>query len=189
MARRRTKDTYGATIEAWLVLFAIALTVWLMRSGKLAELMDASTILGPAASFVAGLMYSTFVTTPLAIGSFIELSHSANALQIAFLGAFGAAFVDLLLAKGIRSPLMDAILHAAFGDQIFSFAKKLSRGRWSTASAVLGCILVAIPLPTDEIGVTFLGLSHTSSWRVAPFIYIADFIGIFLFVSGVRAFT
>ncbi len=189
MARRYKKDSVAATFEAWLVVAAIGLTIWLMRSGELAELMDASTILGPAASFVAGLMYSTFVTTPLAIGSFVELSHEANAWQIAFMGAFGAAFVDLLLAKGIRSPLMDAILHAAFGDKLFVFAKKLSRGRWRVVSSVLGCILIAIPLPTDEVGVTFLGMSHMPSWRVAPLVYLADFIGIFLLVSAVTALS
>jgi hypothetical protein len=110
-------------------------------------------------------------------------------VQIAFLGALGATLIDLVLVKGVRSPLMDSILHAAFGDRLYLFAKRLSRGKLRVISALLGCLLIAIPIPTDEIGVTFLGMSHLGAWRVAPLIFAADFVGIFLLASAMQAFT
>lgn len=187
MARRTSNNSFAATVEAWLVVAAAGGTIWLLQSGTLANIMDASSALGPFASFVAGLMYSTFITTPIAIGSFYELAQTASAHQVAVLGALGAMIVDLVLVKGIRSPLMDSILHAAFGDKLYAFARRLSRGRLKALSVMIGCVLVAIPLPTDEIGITFLGVSHLSAWKTAPLIFAADFVGIYLLVSAVQA--
>jgi hypothetical protein len=186
---RKAKQSFAATVEAWLVVAAAGGTIWMLQSGTLAYVMDSSTALGPLAAFVAGLMYSTFVTTPLAIGSFYELAQTAPAVQIAALGALGATIIDLVLVKGIRSPLMDAILHAAFGNKLYAFARRLSRGRLRILSVLLGSALIAIPLPTDEVGVTFLGMSHMRAWKLAPFVFAADFVGIYLLVSAVKVFS
>ncbi len=186
---RKVKQSLAATVEAWLVVAAAGLTVWLLQSDTLSTIMDASTAFGPLAGFVAGLMYSTFITTPIAIGSFYELAHQSSALQIAFLGALGATLVDIVLVKGVRSPLMDSILRAAFGDKLYLFARRLSKGKLRIVSALLGCFLIAIPVPTDEVGVTFLGMSHLGAWRVAPLIFVADFAGIFFLTSAFQTFS
>ncbi len=186
---RKPRQSFAATAEAWLVVIAAGITIWLLQSGTLATIMDTSTAFGPLASLVAGLMYSTFVTTPIAIGSFYELAQTAPALHIAALGALGATLIDLVLVKGIRSPLMDAIIHAAFGDKLYVFARRLSRGKLRVVSVLFGCLLIAIPLPTDEVGVTFIGMSHMSAWRLAPLVFLADFVGIYALVSAVQAFS
>lgn len=181
--------TVGATVEAWTVVGAIALTVWLVRNGYVAKFVDAVSDYGALAAFVPGLLYSTFVTTPVAVGGFLEMGSIAPIWQVALLGAAGATLADLMMINGMRSPLMAILLRAIFGKNFESFLKRFASGRTKFLAMVLAWLLIAIPVPTDEIAMTLLGRTTLKGWRLVPFFYIADFVGIYVLLSFVDIFA
>ena len=179
--------TRAATIEAWVVVLVIALTIWLLKSDILSTALERASDFGILSGFAAGLLYSTFVTTPLAIGGFIALSETIPIWQIAVFGALGATIMDLVLMREIRSPLSQLLVRAAVGHEVHAFRKVTGFMRW--ALAIFGGLLIAIPLPTDELGVIFLGASHLRALKLVPVIFVADLVGIYGFLEILRAFT
>ncbi|HEY4522304.1 MAG TPA: hypothetical protein VJH91_01555 [Candidatus Paceibacterota bacterium] len=179
--------THAATIEAWIVVFVVALTIWLLKSGILSTALESASDFGVLSGFVAGLLYSTFVTTPLAIGGFIALSETMPIWQIAVFGALGATIMDLILMREIRSPLSQLLVRAAIGHEVHAFRKATGFMRW--VLAIFGGLLIAIPLPTDELGIIFLGASHLRALQLVPVIFVADLVGIYGFLEVLRAFT
>ena len=188
MARRGV--SFGATVEAWTAFGAIILAVWLVRGGYFEKFVDAAADYGALAAFIPGLLYSTFVTTPIAVGGFVEMSSIAPIWHIALLGAFGATLADVAMINGARSPLMTMLLSAIFGSHFEPFLKEFASGR-RTKYLAMACawLLIAIPLPTDEVAMTLLGRSKLRGWRLLPFFYIADFVGIFVLLSFIEVFA
>lgn len=184
----RGDKSFSAFLEAWLVAGAIALTVWLVQSGMLASAIHFTAVYGPLSGFIAGLLYSTFITTPVAIGVLAEIGTISPIWQTAFVGAIGAMLVDLVLIRGMRSPLTEIIFQAAFGPHVMHTSKRLAKGRFRWLAMLLGGLLIAIPLPTDELGIAMLGASHIQSWKLAPLIFVADFIGIYALVAAFGIF-
>jgi hypothetical protein len=194
MARRTSTSSISraVTIEAWLVVAVMALTVWLFQNGYLAELVQKVSEFGPVpASLLAGAAYSTFVTTPLAVGGFITLGElpAVPIWQMALAGALGATIVDLALVKGVRSPLALLVVRAVIGRDSNALKRRVKRWpvlRWVTA--ITGGILVAVPLPTDELGVVFFSASGLRMIQMIPLIFVADFVGVYSIVSASRLF-
>lgn len=194
MARkaRNAKISRSVTVEAWLVVGVIILTVWLFQSGMLARGIEFLAGLGPVpASLIAGAAYSTFLTTPLAVGSFVTMGEMHLPIwQIAAIGALGATIVDLLLMKGAGSPLALLIVRTVTGRSSARFRARLKRVpglRW--IAAILGGVLVAAPLPTDELGVVFFSASGLRAFQILPLIFVADFIGVYAIVSAASFFS
>src|SRR3989344_3328568 len=183
---------HAITIEAWLFVAMFSAAVWVYQSVLIVEVVRWTSSFGPlAAGIAAGAAFSTFVTTPFAIAGFIEMGsgYAIPLWQIAFSGAIGAAIVDLILVKGIRSPLALLLVHAVVGHDTELFKSKIRRrpvARWY--AGLFGAVLIAIPLPTDELGVVFLGASGLSTLQMVPIIFVADFIGIYAIVSAAQAF-
>lgn len=188
MAAKKGRVSRTATIEAWGVLVLILCTWWLLTTGKLEHLLEVSSEMKLLAALIAGLLYSVFVTVPLAVGAFLSLAHTLPAWQIALWGGLGSGAMDLLLAEGVRSPLMNSILTAVFGERNMNILSKRSpRGFMRYLYALFGAFLIAIPLPTDEEGVAFMGASNLRTWQLWVLTFAADFIGIYLLVSAVNA--
>lgn len=184
--RRRThvrgSTPLSVTLEAWLLVLVIAVTWWLLNTGIAADFTRQAIEYGPIAALLIGAFYSVFVTTPIAVAGFFEISTSTIPLwQIAAAGALGATLVDLLLLRWVRSPLAALLVHAVVGHDIKAFHRRRSLPRW--AWAMFGAVLISIPLPTDELGVVFMGASHLRTLHMVPIIYVADFIGIYAFIS------
>jgi hypothetical protein len=195
MARSSThRSRHGvsrvATIEAWGVVAAIIVTVFLVQTGVLHSLIEAANGLGQFSGLLAGVLYALFITTPLAIGAFIELAHIAPVWQIALWGALGASVIDYLLARSTRSPLVSEIMDGTFGKgNIKSFGKRATEGPFKWFVAILGAVLIAIPVPTDEEGIALLGVAHFSGWQLMLLMFAANFCGIYFIVAIASRFT
>ena len=180
------------TIEAWLFVVMFSAAVWVYQTGFIHDTVLWLSSFGPLiGGLAAGAAYSTFLTTPFAIAGFFEMSSSyaIPVWQIALSGAVGATIVDLLLVKGIRSPLALFFVRAVAGHDVELFKSRLRRKpvtRWY--AGLMGAVLIAIPLPTDELGVVFLGASGLRTLQMIPIILAADFVGIYAIISAARAF-
>lgn len=186
---RQKSISRGATAEAWTAVGAIALTVWLVREGYVAHFVGAVSDYGALAAFIPGLLYSTFVTTPVAVGGFLEMSSIAPIWQVALLGAAGATMADLMMINGMRSPLMAIVLKAAFGQDFVAGLRRFASGRTKFLAMAFAWFLIAIPVPTDEIAMALLGRTSLKGWRLIPFFFIADFAGIYALLSFVEIFA
>ena len=186
---RRGRIPLSITAEAWLVVAAVAAAVWMLRSGALASIIAWTSDWSLLSSLVVGSLYSTFITTPLAIGGFIELSKTIPIWQIALTGGLGATIVDILLVDSLRSPLAMFLVRAVAGRDVQSFGRRIARGKLRWMTALLGAFLIAIPLPTDELGVVLFGISHLRPLQLVPLIFAADFVGIYAIALAAQYFS
>lgn len=193
MSRRKSAIPREVTVEMWLFLIALLSAVWFYQAGIIAELLGWISALGPLlGGFFAGAAFSTFITTPFAIAGFVQMGafHTLPIWQIALMGSIGATMVDLLLVKGIRSPLASLIVRAAVGHDVEAFKSKMRKKpflRWG--AAVFGGFLMAIPLPTDELGVVFFGASGLRAIHIIPIIAVANFCGVYAIVTASQSFV
>src|SRR3989344_2395968 len=130
MKRKQGRIPRAVTIEAWLFVVALAGTIWLYQAGFVAELVKMSVDLGPhLGGIIAGAAFSTFVTTPFAVAGFLGIGSTLTVpiWQIALAGALGATVIDLLLVKGIRSPLALLIVGAITGSDIEAFQRRIRK--------------------------------------------------------------
>ena len=188
MSEHRSRISRAATVEAWALLLFVLLTWWFLKTGVFESILQTSASVAEVSSHLAGLMYSVFATVPLAVGAFLALAHAVPAWQIALWGGLGSGLADLVLAEGVRSPLMNAVLSAVFGQKrLEALARRSPRGIWRYISALFGAFLIAIPLPTDEEGVLLMGASRLRAWQLFILTFAADFVGIYLLVSAAQA--
>lgn len=188
MKRKRRTIPRAVTIEMWLFVITLAGTVWLYQAGLIELLVMTSVNMGPhLGALIAGAAFSTFVTTPFAVAGFLGIGGTLDTpvWQIALAGATGATIIDLLLVRWLRSPVALLIIQAVVGHDTTAFQRRMGRTpllRWLAAAC--GGFLVAIPLPTDELGVIFFGASGLRAYQIAPLIFVADFVGIYAMVMA-----
>jgi hypothetical protein len=136
-------------------------------------------------TIIAGAMYSFSFTAGLAVVLFAHVPVAAEThIQLALIGAFGGLLADLLIFRFIK----DVILHE-LGKKAEAFIARETRSRGRRIiMQIIGAIIIASPFP-DEIGLTFMGLSHITFWRLVILTYILDAIGIYILISAVTSFV
>ena len=191
MARHATRKRHNPisralTIEAWLFVAVAIGSIWLYQSDYIGQLLAWSIEHGPLpGALAAGVAFSTFVTTPFAVASFAGIGSNLTVpvWQIALVGALGAALADLFIVRWTRSPISLFLVRAIVGHDPEAFKKRVQRWpsyRWLTA--LVGGLLVGIPLPTDEVGLVFFGASGLRMYQIMPLIFVADFAGVYALV-------
>lgn len=164
---------------------------------------------GYIGSFFSGLLYTFSLTVAISTTIFYRMGKFFNPILIALIGAFGSVIGDYFIFRFVRDNLVDEIkllinntgkkvfrtLKNSIFYQIFPFSNlalsesfekiwfKVSRSRkWKFFIGLLGCCLIASPLP-DELGIAFLGSIKFDSKKFLIFSYVLNFIGIFLISS------
>jgi hypothetical protein len=172
----------AVTLEAWAFVGILCFAVWLYRSGLFVEWLHWSAETAPIlGGFFAGAAYSTFATLPLATVALLSLggTTTVSPLAIALYAALGAMLVDLTIIKGLRSPLALFLVSSVLGRDSAFLKNRVMRSFSARIGAlVVGCVLVAVPLPTDEVGLMFIGASGFPGIVIAPLIFLADYVGI-----------
>lgn len=129
--------------------------------------------------FTAGILYASFLTSPISIAMLVVLAKSNNPITLAILAGFGAAFADLLIIRFFRKELskdMDLVSHGLRLKALNNFLKK-----WKLEFIIpfVGAIIVASPLP-DELGLLMLGVSKLKYREILVLTYILNTAGILL---------
>lgn len=139
-------------------------------------------------SFFAGILYSSFFTSTIAVAVFIVLGVDGfNPLVVAVLGGIGSLCTDLLIFKFVKT---DVAADLRFVDKKLTggfFSRLAQRKPFHFLTFILGLIVIASPLP-DELGVSLLAASKLNVRNFIILSYVLNTIGIFLIVLLGRAF-
>jgi hypothetical protein len=144
--------------------------------------------LGYIGAFFAGFIFVFSLTAPTGVAVLTLLSEQLLLPEIVFIGALGSTLGDFIIFKFTKG-----ILNQELSDTYTKLDKKQRASRifhsrhFSWLLPLIGAAIIASPLP-DEAGISILSLSKLKTYQFLLFVFILDFIGIFLLVSGLSFF-
>ncbi len=144
-----------------LVAFIIVASYLLVVSGVL----DKWAALGGwwliLMTFVGGLCFTSFSTTPLSVAIFVVLARDGNVplYQIALLGGFGAMLGDAGLISTVKMSILDDLFEYFVRKTHGAFAQFAIKPIVRVLAVVLGALVIASPLP-DEVGLSMMGMTQ-----------------------------
>lgn len=167
------------TIEAWTIIASLVFAVWFVKTDIVLSLITLSAEFSVLASFVAGLFFTSVLTTIPALVAVVEIATYVPAWEVAFFGGVGAVCGDVLVFRFVRSGLVERIMRAAIHPRVRTVGKVIASGPLWWVAPVFGAILIASPLP-DELGLFMMGISHIRAVQFIPLVFVANMAGIFI---------
>ena len=162
-----------------LITLSVLVAVVLAQTDVLVNILTSSEKLEYLGTFIAGMFFTSIFTTAPAIATLGEISQVHGILPTAIVGALGSVVGDILIFRFIRDRLSEHIVELLGHPSVFRRFRVLFKRRtfyWFTF--LLGGIVLASPLP-DELGISLLGLSKTSTIYFIAMSYVFNVIGIF----------
>jgi hypothetical protein len=130
-------------------------------------------------SFIAGALYSFSFTAAFAVILFSNLTIPSEAiLPLSVVAALGQVAMDITLLRFIKGFM---------AEELTSHAKKVvarftSRKPVRLLLQIFGALVIISPLP-EEVGLTLLGISHLSFWRIITITFFLDIIGAYIIIT------
>ncbi|MCC7500537.1 hypothetical protein IT396_01900 [Candidatus Nomurabacteria bacterium] len=140
------------------------------------------------ASFLAGMFFTSVVTTAPAIAVLGELSLESNLFVVAVFGGLGAVLGDYFIFAFVRDRVSEDIAHLVSGRKWARYRALLRRRTFKRVLPFIGGFIIASPLP-DELGLALLGMSHVRTSKFAIISFTFNAIGIFLIGMVARSFS
>ncbi len=176
-------------IDLGILGASIAGAVVLVQSGLINTALSSAQANTLMAAFISGLFFTSVFTTAPAVAVFGTLVHGGgNLVLISLVGAAGAVLGDLLLFMFVRDRVSDDITHMLKRRTVGRLRALLRRPTFKWFVAFIGGLLIAWPLPTDELGMALLGMTKL---KIRTFIVLAfcfNAAGIFLVGLATRSF-
>ena len=167
------------TKDALLLLMSVGVAVFLLVSPSVEQILTATLEREVITSFVAGIFFTSVLTTPASVVVLGELGAAGSPWAIAGVGALGAVLGDLVLFGFLKSHVNRDIEQFIKTRRLRS-AFSLSRFRSFTwLLPFVGGLIIASPLP-DELGVTLLGITKLPTKLFMVVSYLSNFLGILL---------
>ncbi|MBI4036002.1 hypothetical protein HY383_03555 [Candidatus Daviesbacteria bacterium] len=157
---------------------------YLIRNGLLNNLVGTILPLKFVAEFIAGMFYTSFLTSPISLAMLVVLAKSNNPFSLALLAGFGSALADIIIIKFFREGIsseINLVSHQLRFEKINYF---LIKWKLTFLTPVVGALIVASPLP-DELGLVMLGISKLKYYQIAIVTYVLNTAGILLIVMPV----
>jgi len=158
---------------------SIFLAVLLVKSDLFHSLIEQSEQARLFGSFFVGIFFTSLFTVVPATAAFFEIAKENSIFLVAFFGAFGAVFGDLIIFHLLKTHLTDEFI------MLFSRPKKR---RWKRIFhlrsmqwlfSFLGFLTIASPLP-DELGLVLMGITEIKMKYFIVISYTANFLGILI---------
>lgn len=176
LAAKRNTSEFARNLIA--IGASLIVTIVLEKGGAFNFLVSSNPDSNLLSAFVAGLFFTSFLTTAPAI---IALGHIANAsssiFSVALVGAVGAVIGDLIIFSIVKNKIStnveDIIRHSKYK----RFLKLMKNKVFRFVTPVIGALIIASPLP-DELGLSMLGFSKISINTFVPISYVMNALGI-----------
>ncbi len=170
-----------------LIFAATALSVYVLSSPQLTQLVENSGSFGYAGSFIAGFFFSSLFTVPVATVVLALLGKTHDPLLIALTGASGTMIADFIIFKLVRKSITNlseeiAELKIFIGRHSpLHFSGGNSIVRWARMHMlpVFAGFIIASPLP-DEIAIGMLSAANYSRNKMLLLSFVSNFVGIFI---------
>ena len=176
-----TRATFNRHLKKDLLLILVSVlgAIAISKSGLLADVLQVSVAVEFLGAFVAGLLFTSLFTTPLAAAIFLALAPEMSTPVLVIVGASGALLVDLFLFGLIRHTFaadVEYLLRSRSHRRYFAlFHRRMFR--WIIP--FVGAIIIASPLP-DELGIALMGVSDMKISTLATISFVMNALGIAL---------
>jgi len=136
--------------------------------------------------FIAGIFFTSVMTTAPSIAVLGELSFHSNPLLLAVVGGAGAVCGDYLIFAFVRDRLGDDFAYLIKRTGTPRFFKIFHRKSFRWVLPFIGGLIIASPLP-DELGLTLLGIARMRTRRFLLVSFVFNSIGILLIALAARS--
>lgn len=161
-----------------MIAISILVSILLVKTGVLGKILEGTRGTGILGSFIAGMFFTSILTTAPAIVTLAVISHTNSLLLTAFVGALGAVVGDLIIFRFIRDRFSEHLMHLVKQEGIWARMRALGRRKfWRRLTFLVAGLIIASPLP-DELGIGLLGFSRTRVSGFIPLSFVSNFAGI-----------
>lgn len=129
------------------------------------------------ASFVAGMFFTSMLTTAPAIAVLGELTQEGNLFVVAALGAAGAVVGDYILFAFVRDRISEDVAHFLSRSTLGRLHAIFRRPTFKWVLPFVGGLIIASPLP-DELGLALLGAAKLPTRYFVPLSFAFNAAGI-----------
>ena len=140
------------------------------------------------ASFIAGMFFTSVVTTAPAIAVLGELALEGNLLLVALAGGAGAVIGDYIIFAFVRDRVGDDIAYLLARTGTPRFFKLFHRRTFRWMLPFIGGLIIASPLP-DELGLALLGIAKMRTSRFVLLSFTFNATGILLIGLAARSLS
>ena len=167
------------TLEAWVLIASTLLSIWLAKGDVIGAFVAQAAEFEEISSFIAGMFFTSVLTTAPAIVSLGELGQHIAPWKVALFGAAGAVSGDILIFRFLHSPLANYIIRIAVSPRLRRIGVALEKSALWWIPPLLGAMVIASPLP-DEIGLLMMGLSGMRLGSFIVLTYVMNAAGIYI---------
>ena len=177
-----TRTAFNRHIQRDLVVIALSIIVAVVavKTGFLQDLFQTDLKGTYVGAFIAGVMFTSLFTTPIAIAMFITLIPEMNIFAMVGIGACGALLGDLALFTLIRHSFKDDVEYLLHRPSYKQFAAIFRRRTFRWVIPFIGGLIIVIPILPDELGVGLMGVSNMKLQNLILISLTMNIIGIFL---------
>lgn len=167
-----------------LFIISISIAWWIIKNGFVHDLIDKVLPIQFLAEFIAGMFYTSFLTSPISVAMLLVIAESNNPIMIALLGGLGAACTDFLIVKFFRNNSKDVndFSKQLQFERVYKFLKIYNI---DFLIPILGAVIIASPLP-DELGLLMLGASKLKYRELFVLTFILNTAGILVIVAPIN---
>lgn len=158
---------------------SIGFAWWLVHSDSLSLLAELPIGSGWWVSLLAGIFFTSVLTTAPAIVLLGSLALRFGPVSVAVAGAVGALVGDLLLFYLFKNHVVKDIAWLAKYTGWGKFWRVVRHSRFRWLAALTGGVVIASPLP-DELGVAIMGFGRTPTRWFIPISLGLNFVGILI---------
>lgn len=162
-------------------MLSIAISIYLIASGDLKNIVIHLGKFGILGTFIAGFFFGYTFTIIPATASIIYFSQNFNFILVSLIGAIGTMFGNLLLFHLIKNELPDEIENFIEKD----FLDKIKKIKIHWLVPGLAGLIIASPIP-DEIAVALLGMSKFSTKKFMFLSFSLTFVGLLLITGAAK---
>ena len=176
-----TRTTFNRHLkkDVLLILLSVLVAVAVSKNGLLSQVLQVSAEIEFVGALMAGILFTSLFTTPLAIAIFLSLAPEMNFIAMVSVGALGALIGDLFLFGLIRHTFAADMEYLLNRRSYRRYAALLHRRMFRWLIPFVGALIIASPLP-DELGIGLMGVSNMKVSTLAAISFVMNAVGIAL---------